>query len=255
MFILSIQDNARYFQFAGAFKERFNETLYVELVKSLGLEEVLSGKGSILDLSGGQKQRLSLLRALSIEPDFLLLDEPCNGLDAEVKRSFLNKLREITQRFRLAVLYITHHKLEAQLIADEVVYLVQEKQTGTVKQAAQGSITEFIEKPPVLEAVYIFRFPDVKVLPVKPGLNGKMILAETGEDATEHWLVEDNQIELNASEGFTFKVVSKSAVYTVIRNDEAGVEWMMQSKFLAQQEINSIITVNVNKEVLKYKLK
>lgn len=251
---LSIQDNARYFQFAGAFKKRFNEGLYNELVKSLGLEEVVNAKKSVLELSGGQKQRLSLLRALSIEPDFLLLDEPCNGLDAEVKRSFLNKLREITQRYGLAVLYITHHKLEAQLIADEVVYLVQEKQTGIVKQAAQGSIIEFMEKPPVLEAAYIFRFPDVKVLPVKPGINGKMILAETGEDATEHWLVEDNQIELNAPEGFTFKVVSKSAVYTVLKNDEAGVEWMMQSKYLAKQAINSLVTINVNTEVLKYKL-
>lgn len=252
---LSIKDNARYFQFAGGFKKRFNEELYAELVKSLGLEEVINSKKSVLELSGGQKQRLSLLRALSIEPDFLLLDEPCNGLDAEVKRAFLNKLREITQRYGLFVLYITHHKLEAQLIADKVVYLMQEKQTGTVSQAAQGSILEFMEKPPVLEAAYIFRFPEVKVLPVKPGFNGKMILAKTGEQATEHWLVDDNQIELNASEGFTFKVVSNSAVYTVLRNDEAGVEWMIQSKYLAQQEINSIITVNVNKDVLKYKLK
>lgn len=252
---LSIHDNARYFQFAGAFKKRFNESLYNELVISLDLEEVVNAKKSVLELSGGQKQRLSLLRALSIEPDFLLLDEPCNGLDAEVKRSFLNKLREITQRYGLAVLYITHHKLEAQLIADEVVYLIQEKQTGTVKQSAQGSILEFIEKPPVLEAAYIFRFPDVKVLPVIPGLNGKMVLAKIGEDATENWLIEDNQIELNSTEGFPFRVVSKSAVYTVIRNEEAGVEWMMQSKFLVQQEVNSIITLNVNKNVLKYKLK
>jgi ABC-type multidrug transport system ATPase subunit len=251
---LSIQDNARYFQFAGAFKKRFNAGLYNELVKSLGLEEVVNANKSVLELSGGQKQRLSLLRALSIEPDFLLLDEPCNGLDAEVKRSFLNKLREITQRFGLAVLYITHHKLEAQLIADEVVYLVQEEGTGLVRKVAQGSIIEFMDKPPVLEAAYIFRFPDVKVLPVKPGLNGKMGLIKKGEKATEHWLVEDNQIELNAAEGFPFKVISKSAVYTVIRNDEAGVEWMMPSKILAQQKINSTITVNINKEVLKYKL-
>jgi hypothetical protein len=82
-----------------------------------------------------------------------------------------------------------------------------------------------------------------------------MVLAKAGEDATEHWLVEDNQIELNAIEGFPFKVVSKSAVYTVIRNDEAGVEWMMSSKLLGQYEINSKVTVNVNQEVLKYKLK
>ena len=250
---LSIQDNARYFQFAGAFKRRFNEGLYTELVNSLGLEDVVNAKKSILELSGGQKQRLGLLRALSIEPDFLLLDEPCNGLDAEVKRSFLNKLREITQRYSLAVLYITHHKLEAQLIADDVVYLLQDKITGTVKQAAQGSIVEFMEKPPVLEAAYIFRFPDVKVLPVKPGVNGKMILADGEHDTTEHWLVEDNQIELNTVDGFSFKVVSKSAVYTVIRNEVAGLEWMMNSKLLTRFEINSMLNLSVSDNVLKYK--
>jgi ABC-type multidrug transport system ATPase subunit len=249
---LSIQDNARYFQFAGAFKKRFNEGLYAELVKSLGLEDVVNAKKSVLELSGGQKQRLSLLRALSIEPDFLLLDEPCNGLDAEVKRSFLNKLREITQRYSLAVLYITHHKLEAQLIADDVVYLMQDKITGTVKQAAQGSIVEFMEKPPVLEAAYIFRFPDVKVLPVKPGLNGKMILADGEHDTTEHWLIEDNQIELNTPEGFPFKVVSKSAVYTVIRNEDAGLEWMVSSKLLSGFEINSVLNVGVSDNIIKY---
>lgn len=250
---LSIQDNARYFQFAGAFKKRFNEELYVELVNSLGLEDVVSAKKSVLELSGGQKQRLSLLRALSIEPDFLLLDEPCNGLDAEVKRSFLNKLREITQRYSLAVLYITHHKLEAQLIADDVVYLVQDKKTGTVKHAAQGSITEFMEKPPVLEAAFIFRFPDVKVLPMKRGNNGKMVLAENEMNTTEHWLVEDNQIDLNTTEGFSFKVVSKSAVYTVIRNEDSGIEWMLNSKLLEGHEINSMLNVSVSDNVLKYK--
>lgn len=250
---ISIQDNARYFQFAGAFKKRFNDGLYKELVKSLGLEEVVISKKSVFELSGGQKQRLSLLRALSIEPDFLLLDEPCNGLDAEVKRSFLNKLREITQRYGLTVLYITHHKLEAQLIADEVVYLVQNKQCGIVKEAAIGTIKDFMEKPPVLEAAYIFKFPNVKILPVKSGINGKMELAFKGENVTENWLVEDHQIELNALEGFPFKIVSKSAVYTVLRNEEADLDWMIKTEFLPQYEINDTIIINISKDVLKYK--
>jgi ABC-type multidrug transport system ATPase subunit len=250
---LSIKDNARYFQFAGAYKKRFNENLYNELLLSLGLKEVVNSGKSVLELSGGQKQRLSLLRALSIEPDFLLLDEPCNGLDAEVKRSFLNKLREITQRFRLAVLYITHHKLEAQLIADEVVYLMQNKDTGTVTQAAQGSITEFMEKPPVLEAAHIFRFPDVKILPIKQIENGKIILAKNEAEATEHWLVEDEHLELNTPEGIEFRVVSKSAIYTVLRNEEVGLEWMLPNKISKHVELNSTLLLNVKNGILKYK--
>lgn len=249
---LSIKNNARYFQFAGAFKRRFNESLYEELVKSLGLEEVVNSKKSVLELSGGQKQRLSLLRALSIEPDFLLLDEPCNGLDAEVKRSFLNKLREITQRYGLSVLYITHHKLETQLIADEVVYLVQDKKTHVVNQAAQGSIIEFMERPPVLEAAYLFRFPDVKVLPVKPDRTGKMIIANNDDEATEYWLVDDHNIQYDVDNGFLFKVVSKSAVYTVIKNESAGVEWLINSIVVNNLKINDTITIGFSDGFIKY---
>lgn len=252
---LSPKKNARYFQFAGAYKHRFDENLYHELVQSLGLTEVIKNAKSVTEISGGQKQRLSLLRALSINPDFILLDEPCNGLDAEVKRTFLNKLREITEHYGLFVMYITHHKLEAQLVADDVVYLVQDKTTGTVKQAAQGSIIEFMEKPPVLEAAYVFRFPDVKVLPMKPGANGGMVIAENENDITEHWLVEDTQIEFNNSDGFPFKVLSKSAVYTVIQNEEADVEWMVDSKLLEGHEVNSMLHVRVDDSILKYKLK
>lgn len=249
---LSIKNNARYFQFAGAFKSRFNESLYKELVNSLGLEDVVNSIKSVLELSGGQKQRLSLLRALSIEPDFLLLDEPCNGLDAEVKRSFLNKLREITQRYGLSVLYITHHKLEAQLIADEVVYLVQDKKALVVKQAAQGSILEFMERPPVLEAAYLFRFPDVKVLPVKLDNMGNMIIANSDDEATEYWLVEDHHIQYDVENGFPFKVVSKSAVYTVIKNEYSGVEWMVPSSMFRDAKLSSSIFINISEDKLIY---
>lgn len=249
---LSIEDNARYFRFAGAFKTRFNEALYSELVLSLDLEEVINAKKSVLELSGGQKQRLSLLRALSIEPDFLLLDEPCNGLDAEVKRSFLNKLREITQRYGLFVLYITHHKLEAQLIADDIVYLVQDKRDGSVKQAAQGSITEFMEKPPVLEAAYVFRFPDVKVLPVQTGADGNIRLAESENTASEYWLVDDKNIQLSTDKGFPFKVVSESPLYTIIRNELVAVEWVLPAALLKGVAVNDEVKLIITEPQIKY---
>lgn len=248
---LSIQENARYFQFAGAYKKLFNENLYNELVKSLGLEEVLNLQKSVLELSGGQKQRLSLLRALSIEPDFLLLDEPANGLDAEVRRSFLNKLREITQRYGLFVLYITHHQLEAQLIADDVVYLEQDK-NSIVTQAAIGTILEFIEHPPILEAAYVFRSTEVKILPLKEDSNGIMQIANDENEISEYWLVEEDNIELSKDEGFPFKVVSKSAVYTVIRNEEAGIVWVLPTKFLGNVELDEIVRLKITEPKTKY---
>ncbi len=247
---LSIQDNAKYFQFAGMFKSRFNEELYNELVTSLGLEEVVNAKKTVWELSGGQKQRLSLLRALSIRPDFLLLDEPCTGLDAEVKFSFLTKLREITLRYGLYVLYITHHKSEAQIVSDEVAYLVKEKNSTTVKKAVLGSIKEFVEKPPVLEAAYIFCFPNIKILPVKIDSSNKISIARNEEETTEFWLVDDSQIQIGDPSGFPFKVINQSPIYTIIRNEEANIEWILKKNIFPILDDNIYITFS--NVVIKY---
>ncbi len=230
---LSVLENACYFKFAGAHKKRFNEALYQELVGSLGLEEVITHAKSVNEISGGQKQRLSLLRALSIEPDFILLDEPCNGLDAAVKLSFLNKLREITEQFRLSVLYITHNKLEAQLIADEVVYLIKDRKFNVVQKAVQASINIFIDSPPILEAAKVFRFPETKLLPINLSNQGNPQIALNENDITQYWLIETENITMNATDGWSFRVVSKSPTFTVIRHQssetELGRKWFRRS--------------------------
>lgn len=246
---LSIKDNACYFQFAGGFKKRFNKDLYAELIESLGLENVINSKKSVLELSGGQKQLLSLLRALSIEPDFLLLDEPCNGLDAEVKRAFLNKLREITQRYGLFVLYITHHKLEAQLIADDVLYLVQDKITGTVHKSALASVQHFIDKPPVMHAAQVFRFPDIKLLPMSINESGKIIIAKNENDITQYWLVDDKDILINRNDGFPFKVISKSPMYVVVRHEASATEWMLPNSQLQANKVGEQVFLKIINKV------
>ena len=89
---LSPKQNARYFERSSYFKKRFNESLYNELIHSLNIDDVLKETRSVLEMSGGQRQRLSLLRALSIQPDFLLLDEPTTGLDAEGKTTVFEQI-------------------------------------------------------------------------------------------------------------------------------------------------------------------
>jgi ABC-type multidrug transport system ATPase subunit len=248
---LSITDNARYFSFAGIHKNRFNENLFQELVKSLGLVEVINNGKNINELSGGQKQRLSLLRALCINPDFLLLDEPCNGLDAEVKRSFLNKLREITERYKLFVLYITHHKLEAQLIADNVVYLQPDKNDNVIKFPVMGSITDFMNMPPVLEAAKVFRFPDTKILPIIEEENGIRIATST-EEPNYYYLINEDNLKLGDEKGFKFKVTSRSPVYTVLRNEEANIEWMVATNSLNNNFSDEYLYISTNGSFLKY---
>ena len=248
---LSPKRNARYFEFAGAYQHRFDESLYFGLMHSLGLKEVIENAKSVTAISGGQKQRLSLLRALSINPDFILLDEPCNGLDAEVKRNFLNKLREITEQYGLFVLYITHHKLESQLIADDIAYLVQDISSGVVHQAVKSTVKDFIHRPPVLEAAHVFRFPDVKVLPVSKLANGTVTIANDSKSTTHYWLIDDQDIGFT-DEGWKFKVVAKSPVYATIRHEPSQIDWMMPSELLNGQPVGGIVNLNFRDDVLEY---
>ena len=94
-----------------------------------------------LELSGGQRQRVSLMRALMLSPELLLLDEPLGALDPLVRAALQQDLKEIFARLRQTALLVTHDLAEAAYLGDEIV-LVNE---GRIVQ--QGSLTDLREKP------------------------------------------------------------------------------------------------------------
>ncbi len=93
------------------------------------------------ELSGGQRQRVSLMRALMLSPELLLLDEPLGALDPLVRASLQQDLREIFSRLRQTVLFVTHDLAEAIYFGDEIVLMNE----GRVVQ--KGSITDLRERP------------------------------------------------------------------------------------------------------------
>jgi osmoprotectant transport system ATP-binding protein len=94
-----------------------------------------------VELSGGQRQRVSLMRALMLSPELLLLDEPLGALDPLVRASLQNDLKEIFAQLGQTVLFVTHDLAEAVYFGDEIALM----NDGRIVQ--KGRVADLREKP------------------------------------------------------------------------------------------------------------
>jgi iron(III) transport system ATP-binding protein len=119
----------------------------------VALETVgLKGFGARLpsELSGGQQQRVAVARAIVLEPEVLLLDEPLSNLDAKLRRHVREEIREIQQRLGLTAVYVTHDQEEAMAVSDRIIVMKNSEiaQEGTpfdlYDRPASSFIADFI---------------------------------------------------------------------------------------------------------------
>lgn len=101
------------------------------------------------ELSGGQRQRVGLMRALLLDPEILLLDEPLGALDPIVRHDLQQELSVLFAQLQKTVLLVTHDLNEAQLLAKHLVLMDQ----GSVVQ--DGVMADFMNNP---SAPYVTRF-------------------------------------------------------------------------------------------------
>jgi len=109
-----------------------------------GLELVgLAGFGDRLpsELSGGQQQRVAVARAIVLEPEVLLLDEPLSNLDAKLRRHVREEIRQIQQRLGLTAVYVTHDQEEAMAVSDRIIVM------KNAEIAQEGAPSDLYEAP------------------------------------------------------------------------------------------------------------
>jgi sulfate transport system ATP-binding protein len=99
-------------------------------------------------LSGGQRQRIALARALAIEPQVLLLDEPFGALDARVRKELRRWLRSLHEDIHVTSVFVTHDQEEALEVADRVVVMDKGRieQIGTPHEVYERPATAFVHE-------------------------------------------------------------------------------------------------------------
>jgi len=97
-------------------------------------------------LSGGQQQRVALGRALVMEPDILLLDEPLSNLDAKLREEMRFEIKDLQSRIRITIIYVTHDQAEAMAMSDRIFVMNAGRtlQVGTPKEIYEEPADRFV---------------------------------------------------------------------------------------------------------------
>lgn len=103
-------------------------------------------KDSALDLSGGQQQRLCIARALAVNPDIILMDEPCSALDPAATAKIETLMRKLAEKY--TVIIVTHNMQQAARVSDFTMflYLGELIEYGSTKSVFENPKSEVTEK-------------------------------------------------------------------------------------------------------------
>jgi phosphate transport system ATP-binding protein len=128
-FAMSIYKNVAFGLKLNGFKGDYAERIEQALRGAALWDEVkdkLNNSG--LSLSGGQQQRLCIARAIAVEPELLLMDEPCSALDPIASRRIEELMLELKQKYTIAI--VTHNLQQAQRVADRTAFMYVDTTAG-----------------------------------------------------------------------------------------------------------------------------
>jgi phosphate transport system ATP-binding protein len=138
----SIYDNVAYGpRIAGGLKKNELDDIVEESLRGAALWDEVKDrlKSSGLGLSGGQQQRLCIARALAVQPEVILMDEPCSALDPIATARIEDLMHEIKARYTIVI--VTHNMQQAARVSDRVAFFTTE--VSTVSDRRTGVLVEF----------------------------------------------------------------------------------------------------------------
>lgn len=141
---LTILDNVAYGLIASKTPKNLAHQLAREKLALLDLHQMEQRLPS--ELSGGQQQRVAVARALVLEPQVLLFDEPLSNLDAKLRRQVRADIRALQQSLGLTVVYVTHDQSEALAVSDQVIVMSRARisQIGSPRDLYESPNNAFI---------------------------------------------------------------------------------------------------------------
>ena len=136
---MSVLENVAYGPSVQGIPKKDAYDMAMEKLALIGLKGL--EKRAPSELSGGQQQRVAVARALVLEPQVLLFDEPLSNLDAKLRRRVREDIRELQQSLNLTVAYVTHDQEEALAVSDRIIV------TSNARIAQTGTPRELYEEP------------------------------------------------------------------------------------------------------------
>ncbi|MBA4269459.1 MAG: ABC transporter ATP-binding protein [Bosea sp. (in: a-proteobacteria)] len=136
---MSVLENAAYGPTVKGLGKEKSREMALEKLALVGLKGFENRYPS--ELSGGQQQRVAVARALVLEPQVLLFDEPLSNLDAKLRRRVREEIRELQQDLNLTVAYVTHDQEEALAVSDRIIVM------SNARIAQEGAPRALYEAP------------------------------------------------------------------------------------------------------------
>lgn len=146
-----------------------------EILAMLKLEGF--GERNVTQLSGGQRQRVALGRALAVNPELLLLDEPLSNLDARIREDVRHEIKALQAKLGITTIHVTHDREEAMVMADRIAIL----DAGRIAQL--GSPEEVYNRPNSPFVASFMGAGNVLALEARPADGGMRIEAGAYNDA------------------------------------------------------------------------